>query len=266
MFEVTTSDGVRLRGTDRGEGDETVVLSHSYLADHRHFAAQIDALAQRYRVIAYDHRGHGASDTPGDGYSMQRITDDGIDLIESLGAGPVHWVGLSTGGFVGMRIALQRPELLKRLVLMDTSAGAEPTLARVKYAGMLAIFARFGMRPVLGGTMKAMFGGHFLRDAARATERDLWAARFAANDVPAIIGFGRAIFARDHLLPQVHRIEHPTLVVVGEDDRATVPARARELAAAIPDARLEIIPRAGHLCTVEEPDAVTEVITRFLGA
>ncbi|MBW2525565.1 MAG: alpha/beta fold hydrolase [Deltaproteobacteria bacterium] len=167
MPEITVDDGVRLHYAERGKGDETVVLSHSYLVDHRHFEPQIEALSERYRVLAYDHRGHGQSDCPRDGYSMERIYADGVAFLEAMDCGPVHWMGLSTGGFVGMRIAYRRPELLQSLVLMDTAAGAEPTLKHLKYRGMFFVLQRFGIEPVLGGAMSALFGKTFLRDPER---------------------------------------------------------------------------------------------------
>ena len=119
-------DGTRLHYTEVGDGPETVVFSHSYLLDHHHFDAQIAALAGRFRVLAYDHRGHGQSDRPRGTCSMEHIYSDGVRVAELLGRGPVHWVGRSTGGYVGLRFAIRRPELLRSLVLMDTAAGPEP--------------------------------------------------------------------------------------------------------------------------------------------
>jgi len=266
MPHLPTDDGASLHYIERGAGDETVVFSHSYLADHRHFEPQIEALAQRYRVIAYDHRGHGQSAKSGAPITIDRITDDGIAVLEAIGGGPVHWVGLSTGGFVGMRIALRRPELLRSLVLMDTSAGAEPLLARARYTAMLAIVTRVGIRPVLAPTMKAMFGPSFLADPNRAAERAVWIERFSANDFTAISAFGHAIFGRGDLTADVQAIDTPTLVIVGEHDRATTPDKSIRLTATIPGARMAVIPRAGHLCTVEEPALVTEALEAFLHA
>lgn len=266
MPEVALEDGVRLRYVERGEGDETVVLSHSYLVDHRHFDRQIEALAARYRVLAYDHRGHGQSDRPTAGYSMERIYADGVAFVEAIGGGPVHWIGLSTGGFVGMRMAFRRPELLKSLVLMDTSSAAEPLLARIKYQAMFGVLRTVGLAPVLGATMQALFGRAFLRDPARQADRDRWRARLADNHYGAIIGFGKAIFARDDVTHRLGEVAVPTLVVVGEDDVATPPRRAIRLTAAIPNARLAVIARAGHLCTVEEPAEVNRVLLDFLSA
>lgn len=263
MPRVTVEDGVQLHYTEHGAGEETVVFSHSYLVDHRHFGPQLEALRSRYRVLAYDHRGHGQSDRPSDGYTMERIYADGVAFVEALETGPVHWIGLSTGGFVGMRIACRRPELIRSLVLMDTSAG-EPVFNKIKYRTMFLMLRAFGFGPLLGSVMSSMFGRTFLKDPARAEERIHWRQQIGGNDVDMTIRFGKAIFSRDDVTDQLRDVALPTLVVVGEDDRGTPPDMARHLAATIPGARLEVIPRAGHLCTVEEPDAVNRVLLDFL--
>ena len=140
--------GVRLSFVERGSGPETVVVSHSYLVDHRHFEAQIAALEGRYRALAYDHRDHGESARTSAPYDMEALYEDAVAFVEETSDGPVHWVGLSTGGFVGVRLGIRRPDLLRSLVLMDTSAEAEPWLNRLKYKLMLAVLPWIGFRPL----------------------------------------------------------------------------------------------------------------------
>ena len=265
MPEIDLPD-VRLHFVERGSGEETVVFSHSYLVDHRHFEPQIEALEDRYRVLAYDHRDHGGSERTPERYGLEDVYADAVAFLEATCDGPVHFVGLSSGGFVGVRLGIRRPDLLRSLVLMDTSAEAEPWPSRLKYKLMLAVLPWLGFRPLIGETMKAMFGPRFLRDPGRRQEREEWKARIMAGEPDALVRFGRAIFSRDSVQQELGRVEVPTLVVVGEQDRATPPSRARRLAEAIPGARLELIPRAGHLCTVEEPDAVNAVLGSFLDA
>jgi len=264
MPHIRVDDGQRLHYVECGHGDATVVLSHSYLADHRHFEAQIEALAPHYRVLAFDHRGHGKSDKPAHGYSMERIYADGVAFVDAMDCAPVHWVGLSTGGFVGMRIAFRRPELLSSLVLMDTDAGHEQAIPQIKYQALFVALRTLGFGPVLGAAMRAMFGRTFLRDPTRAAERERWRTRFSENDIIALVAFGKAIFGRDDVIDPLRRVTLPTLVVVGEEDQSTPPAKARRIAAAIAGARLEVIPRAGHLCTVEEPERVNRILLDFL--
>ena len=259
-----TVNGVSLAYEEHGSGDETVVLSHSYLVDRRQYQPQIEALRERYRVLAYDHRGHGRSDKPRDGYSMEAIYRDGEAFIEATRAGPCHWVGLSTGGFVGMRLGYRRPDLLRSLVLMDTSADAEVLVKRAKYEGMFAVLKAAGFAPLMPATLPIMFGPTFLGDPARREEVALWRERFMDNDIDALIGFGRAIFSRESIVDRMKEVAVPTLVMVGEHDVATPLSRAQQLVDHIPGALLQVVPEAGHLSTIENPALINEVLWSFL--
>lgn len=262
------ANGVRLHYFERGpRGDadvETVVFSHSYLVDHSHFRPQIDALAQRYRCIAFDHRDHGRSEHVVSSYALADLVDDAIGLLEALDVAPCHWIGLSTGGFVGMRIALRRPELLSSLVLMDTAGGAEPRAKRLKYRGMLAVLRVLGTRPLMPEIMRLFFSEATRADPKRRAELAGWRNLMASNDPDALGRFARAIFARDDVLDRLSTIAIPTLVMAGAEDRAIAPGAPQRLAEAIPGARLALVDDAAHLCTVERPDEVNAKLVEFL--
>src|SRR4051794_27715392 len=150
-------DGVELHYDERGSG-APVVFSHGLLWSGAMFDAEVEALCSRYRCIAYDHRGQGRSATSPTAYDMERLTDDAVALIEKLGAAPCHFVGLSMGGFVGMRLAARRPELLRTLTLVETAADPEPRLNVPKYRAMMLVARAFGFRPVVDMVMRIMFG------------------------------------------------------------------------------------------------------------
>ena len=258
---LTVDDDTKIFYTERGAG-----FSHSYLLDHAHFQPQISALADRYRVLAYDHRGHGKSGKPAAGYSMERIYRDAEALLDAMKCGPVHFVGLSTGGFVGMRLAFRRPELLKSLVLMSTSSGGEPTVQRLRYQVLFGLVRMFGFSPVIGAAMGALFGRTFLKNADRAAEHEAWRQRIRDNDVPALIAFGKALFSREDVTAQLSAVKLPTLVLVGNEDKPTPPKVAHRLAEAIPGARLELVADAGHVCTVEQPEVVNSLLLDFFAS
>ena len=150
-------DGLELHYEERGQG-VPVVFSHGLLWSGAMFDAQVEALSPRFRCIAYDHRGQGRSASSPAAYDMERLTSDAAVLIEKLGAGPCHFVGLSMGGFVGMRLAARRPELLRSLTLVETAADGEPRLNVPKYRALMLVSRAFGFRPVVGPVMKIMFG------------------------------------------------------------------------------------------------------------
>ncbi|HEY2744920.1 MAG TPA: alpha/beta fold hydrolase [Polyangia bacterium] len=258
-------DGVELHYEERGAGPP-IVFSHGLLWSAAMFDAEVAALSSRYRCIAYDHRGQGRSASSPTPYDMERLTDDAAALIEKLGAAPCHFVGLSMGGFVGMRLAARRPELLKTLTLIETAADKEPRLNVPKYRALALVARLVGLRPVAGAVMRIMFGATFLGDAARAPVRERMRGELLALDVPRVEAALRAVVDRQPIAPELARIKTPTLVLHGDEDRAIVMPRAEKMARAIAGAHLVVIPRAGHTSSVEAPEAVTRALGEFLEA
>ena len=136
-------NGTRLYYEDTGGPGVPIVFSHGLLWSCRMFDKQVAALKDRYRCIAYDHRGQGQSDVSRvHTVDMDMVYEDAAALIEKLGVGPCHFVGLSMGGFVGMRLASRRPELLRSLMLLETSADPEPAENVPRY-NLLNFIARW---------------------------------------------------------------------------------------------------------------------------
>jgi pimeloyl-ACP methyl ester carboxylesterase len=262
-------NGATLWYTDQGAGPETIVFAHGLLWDGRMFDAQVAALKSRYRCITFDFRGQGRSGVTPDGYDMDTLSDDAAALIQALGAAPCHFVGLSMGGFVGMRLAARRPELIRSLVLMETSADPEPAENAPKYRAMGLVgrvFGRLGFRLVAGRVMRIMFGRKFLDDPGRAAERAEWRSRLMANHSVGITRALAGVIDRNAIHHELGKIRCPTLVMVGDQDVATVPAKAERIRDAIAGARLVIIPGAGHTSSAEEPAFVNAALEEFLAS
>src|SRR5436309_15816077 len=109
---------------EQGEGD-AVLFVHGFVMDHTMYEAQFEELPDRYRCIAIDLRGHGHTECPDGPWSMQDSVDDVVELIDGLGIAACHLAGMSWGGMIAVRIAVQRPELLRSVILIDTSADEE---------------------------------------------------------------------------------------------------------------------------------------------
>ncbi len=109
-----------------GSGKETIVLSHGLLWSGRMFYKQTAHFKKKYSVITYDHRGQGKSEVTEDRNDMDQLYEDVIALLDHLKLKNVHFGGLSMGGFVAMRLAARRPDLVKSLILMETSSELEP--------------------------------------------------------------------------------------------------------------------------------------------
>ena len=257
-------NGVELYYEDVGSGPQTIVFAHGLLWSCRMFDAQVAALKDRYRCISFDFRGQGQTEVTKGGYDMDTLYEDAAALIESLHLAPCHFAGLSMGGFIGMRLAARRPELLRSLILMETSADQEPVENIPRYRQLGAVARYVGLRPVAGRVMPIMFGRTFMTDPARAADRKLWQQRMAGNDKQGIIRALNGVIERKPIYAELGAVSLPTLIMVGDEDVATVPAKSQRIHEAITGSRLITIPRAGHTSSVEQPQAVTSAIEEFL--
>jgi len=257
-------NGVNIFYEETGSGPEAMVFSHSYLLDHAHFRPQMEHFQDRYRCLAYDHRGHGQSEATPDGYDMENLYADAVAFIEAMNCAPCHWVGLSTGGFIGLRLGLRRPDLVKSLILMDTSADEEPQENLFQYKILLWVFRLLGPAPILNRVTPIFLSQKFLQDPARKADLEDLKRRIKANNRLAVFKFGQGIFSRQSVQPELGRIKTPTLVMVGEEDVPTPKAKAERIAQGIPGARLVVVPEAGHISTLENPAAVNAAMEEFL--
>ena len=145
------------------------------------FADQVEFLSKHFRVIAYDHRGQGKSESKGP-FDMDTVAEDAAALIEKLDLGPVHFVGLSMGGFLGMRLAARRPDLIASLALLETSANAEPVENLPKYKTLNGIVKWVGViSPVANKVMAIMFAMSWLSDKTNSPKISHWKKELMAN-------------------------------------------------------------------------------------
>jgi len=198
------------------------------------------------------------------GLDMDTLSEDAAALIGALGVGPVHFVGMSMGGFVGMRLAARHPELVRSLILADTAAGPEPARNVPRYRRLEWVARWFGTWPVAGKVEAIMHGASARKDPARAATLRAWRERLLRVDTAAMNRAVEGVLTRESAIPLLPRIRCPTLVMVGEEDTATVPARSEEIASAISGTRLVRIPRAGHMSPIDAPEAVTTELRSFL--
>jgi len=257
-------NGASLYFEEQGTAQEAILFSHGLLWSGHMFYDQIAVLKNRYRCIAFDFRGQGQSEVTQSGYDIESLYRDAVALIEVLGCSPCHFVGLSMGGFVGLRVAIRRPDLLKSLILIESSSDPEPAENIGRYR-MLNFIARWmGLGVVANRVMEIMFGRKFLNDPARATLKHKWKERMVANHRIGITRAVTGVITRAGVTDQLGQIETPTLIIVGDQDVATVPAKAELMHARVPNSKLVVIPGAGHTSTVEEPVAVTDAMVEFL--
>lgn len=260
-------NGAELCYSETGSGPETIVFSHGFLMNSHMFDHQIAALRKQYRVVAFDHRGHGQSAPCRTPFGIYDLVEDAKMLIHKLCDGPVHFAGMSTGGFIGLRLALRAPELIRSLTLIDTAAGAEDPAALKQYNQLLFAVRWVGTRPLLGKVMPILMAQPFLTSPDRRDDLTFWRAQLSGLDKRSVHRFGKAIFSRDSVLDDLAALKNPppVQIIVGADDIATPVAQSKAMQAAIKGAQLTVIPDAGHTSPIEQPVAVTSAMTQFLG-
>ncbi|MBB3232802.1 alpha/beta fold hydrolase [Halomonas stenophila] len=260
---VVDHQGLRIAFADSGAG-LPIVLGHGFLCSGEMWREQVPVLAEHYRVINPDFRGHGRSGRISEPFTLYDAVSDVIAVLDELGIERAIWCGLSIGGMVALRGALCHPDRVAGLILMDTDAGAETAWHKVKYRAMGATARAFGFRPLLPSIAGLMFGATTRRENRALV--DEWKARVAENHVPSMLLGLDALIRRDSVLDRLHEIGVPALVLVGEEDRSLPVALSRRIHARLPDSTLTVIPGAGHLAAIERPAQVNEAIAGFLAA
>jgi len=251
-------DGCRLHyRLDGPEDGPPLLLSHALGVDLEMWAPQVERLARRFRVLCYDHRGHGGSDAPAGPYSLDRLGRDVIGLLDALGIVRADVVGLSLGGMVALWLGIHAPDRVGRLVPCCTTAYAggpalwDPRIEAVR---------RDGMGALVDGVIGRWFSPGF-RDRAPGTVDGIRRKLLAASPE----GYAATCAAiRDmDQRAAIGRIRAPMLVISGTQDQGTPPERGREIAAAVPGARFLALD-AAHIANLEQADAFTGAVEDFL--
>jgi 3-oxoadipate enol-lactonase len=235
-----------------------LVLSNSLGSTLEMWDGQAGPLAERFRLIRYDTRGHGRSEVPPGPYSIDDAGRDLLDLLDHLGIERAHVAGVSLGGMTAMWTAIHAPERVDRIVLCCTSAKLGPPAG---WAERAATVREHGT-----GAVAPAGVGRWLTEPYRAARPDVAATLQAMIAATPAEGYASccAIIERMDLEPRLGEIRAPALVIAAAQDPSTPPEHGERIAAAIPGARLEILDPGAHLVAVERPEVVTELILEHL--
>lgn len=255
-------NGVTLAYGDEGRGLPVVFL-HAFPFNRRMWATQVQGLAGRFRVITLDLRGHGESDAPLWRYTLEGFADDVKALLDHLAIPRAVLVGLSMGGYLSFAFHRKYAERVSGLVLADTRAEADkPEVASWRFAlaqraykeGAKAVFAEMGP--------KLLSPAAYRNNPAlvRQVEEIVLSA-----PVSGIVGDLMAMAERPDSVAYLGSIACPTLVLVGDEDALTSREENRRIADGIRGARLEVLPSAGHMSNMEQPEAFNRALGEFLG-
>jgi 3-oxoadipate enol-lactonase len=224
-----------------------VALANSLGTDARVWDEVIDILSSRYRMLSYDKRGHGLSESPPGDYTLDDHVADLAGLLDHLDIDRIGLAGVSVGGLIAQGFALAHPHRLAALVLCDTM----PRFGDIAmWQGRIAAVRRDGLGAIADGIMERWFSEAYRRE--RPDDVTGWRNLFLRTDPKGYCSTCATLRDTD-LGDSVGKIAVPTLVVVGEHDGASPVPMVRACAEAIPAARFEIIPEAGHIPSIEQP-------------
>ena len=242
-------------------GSPAVLLLHGLGADGSSWGLQVPALSRAgFRPLAPDAPGFGSSPYDGRGWNIRRVAGQMAGLLEQLGSRPAHVVGLSMGGVIAQQLALDYPQMIKKLVLVSTFSALRPD----DLSGWAYFIRRAGAVLTLGMQAQAQVVARRVFPAPQDQPLREMFLKVVSHADPhayrrAMLSLG--LFDSSRRLGQ---IQAPTLVVTGANDTTVSPARQRRLADGIPEARQVVIPQAGHAVSVDQPEQFNRVLLEFL--
>jgi pimeloyl-ACP methyl ester carboxylesterase len=262
---------IELEYEEQGDGSRPLVLVHGFTGSRDDFREQIPELAPLGRTVAIDQRGHGGSENPGEGYSLDQLTDDLLGFLDSVGIAQCDLLGHSLGGMVTLRLALAHPARVSSLILMDTAPGPLELPTRkwfevggqiAKSQGMSSLFAL--MRKV--AEKESQRPAPVARSMERMGDEAYWGrieAKIHAMDPAAFSELGNVLAEHEDVTGRLGEIGCPTTILVGEED---VPFRkpSDAMEQGIPGARQVVISEAAHSPQLENPAAWLAALTEHL--
>lgn len=261
MNTTPCREGIRFNAVRTGPaGAAPVVLIHAIGLDLSYWGAQIEALRDEFDVLAYDLRGHGSSDAPPEGYALSSLASDLASVVESMGAGSAHLVGLSVGGMIAQTLALARPDLVRSLSLIDTAATLSDQ-ARSAIRQRAALTRQGGMEAILRPTLERWFTPAFVQ--RRPDVLDRVSKTLLSNNGQIHALMWDAISTLE-VAPRLAEVTCPTLVIVGDSDPTTPVAAAATIARMIGGARLVVLDAISHMAPLEAPAQVNTELLSFL--
>lgn len=254
-------NSMRIGYTDQGEGLPLVFI-HAFPLSKVMWETQIHALANHYRVITIDLRGHGESDAMLWNVTLDDYAADVVGLLDHLGLGKAVFIGLSMGGYTVFSLYRLYAHRIQALVLADTRAQADSEEGKTGRRAMAQVAFKEGAVAIANLMIPKLLAPSTIQQRPNVMEQvRQW---ILGTPREGIIVDLMAMAARPDSTHLLSTITCPTLIVVGEDDQATPVAESRYMADRIPNATLVTIPQAGHLSNVEQPDVFNQALASFL--
>lgn len=255
---IDVGNGVRLAVSDSGGPHEpALLLSNSLATSSGMWSEVVDLLARHVRIVRYDTRGHGASDAPGDGYTLERLGLDALAILDALDIPRAYICGVSLGGLTAMWLGIHAADRVCGLVLANTAASFSPEAmwrerAATARSSGLAVY----VQPSLDRWVTQRY-----RDDHPERTAEL-AAMITTTSAAGYAGCCEVLATAD-VLPDLSRIGCPVHIIAGTQDRSTPPERSDQLRVAIPQADLTVLD-AAHICAIEDPQSFADAVSTFI--
>lgn len=257
-------NGVDIAFEELGAGSETVVMLHSMGLNRGGMAPLAERLKDRYRIVLWDYRGMGGSEMPESGViGTETLYEDAVAVIKERAAGPVHLIGMSMGGWIGMRIAARQPQLVRSLTTLGTTAlGADTHPQGVDFFKIIKEKG-FSDPEIVDMSIKVSFSPTVREDPARAADMAHWAGVMRNLD-PRTMAVTHSLTTRLSMMYEIKHILAPTLVIAGEHDMNHGPSEQQLIHKAIAGSEFAVLKNCGHTPIVERPDEVAALVRPFL--
>ncbi|MFM8546782.1 MAG: alpha/beta fold hydrolase [Betaproteobacteria bacterium] len=237
-----------------------LTLAHPLAAELGIWAPQMPVLTPHFRVLRFDFRGHGTTSSTPAPYSLGQLARDALGLFDHLGIQKSHWVGLSMGGMVAQVLALQRPGVLNRMVIAD-STSRRPANAAAMWGERIRLARERGMAAIAQPTLERWFTAPFRNKHPEIM--DWVAAQIERTSLEGYCGSCAAIAEID-TLDHLGKIGSPALIMVGEHDHGTPPEMSRQMHEHWPESEFFMIPDASHIGNIEQAEIFNLKIAEYL--
>ena len=249
--------------TDQGADDAPVIIFiHGFPLNKTMWNKQLECLRERYRVIAYDIRGHGESDAGADDFSIKLFATDLIAFMDVLKVAKATVCGISIGGYIALNAIENYPERFEALVLADTTCKADNSVAKEKRMTTIKNIFEKGVHEYAAGSVKNMFA---LQSFTTKKSEISAVKQMIINTSEDSLGCTLVALAeRKETSGKLTAIQVPVLILVGKEDKITPPGAAIYMHVLIENSLIHSIGNAAHLSNMENPDEFNIHLTSFL--
>lgn len=242
----------------------SIIFVHGFPFDHFMWNNQVEELKNKYFCVTYDVRGLGASPA-GDGqFTLESFVDDLESIIQMLKLNSPVLCGLSMGGYISLRALERIPNKFKAAILCDTRSESDTNKGKLKRAAAIKLINTNGVKEFVSGFVPNCFSENFMKQNSDIY-LEIVETSMASNPI-AVKGCLLAMSGRTDTSSSLSTLKIPVLVLCGDDDKLTPPSVMKSMADEIPAGKFSIVPNAGHMSPVENPDFVNEQINSFLAS